>query len=988
MPHLEVYLFGSPRVERDGKILEADTRKATAMLAYLAITGEGHNRDTLAALLWPDADQRRARAALRRTLSALKAMLGNTFLETTRESITLKPSAGMWVDVEQFQRHLAACLTHGHASGQVCQFCLPELSAAVTLYRGDFLAGFSLRDSLSFDDWQFFQSEQLRRDMVGALERLVLGHASQGEFQTAIEYAHRWLSLDALHEPAYRQLMQLYAWSGRRDAALRHYRDCVRILDKELGVSPLEETVQLSKAIKENRVPPLPQNALVAPHHREQTPLAGIEASEKGGANSPVNDLQTPISLTLLPLVGRSKEWQTLLQLYGAIKTDGHFIAITGEAGIGKTRLAEEFLAHAQGQGAVIITAHCYEGETSLSYGPFVEGLRSALNLPTRAGWLAKLPPICLAETARLVPEILEQRPDLPAAPPLEGPGAQSRFFEAIACFLLELCDGPFPGVLFFDDLQWADSASLDLLTYLVRRLHGRPLYILGSWRSEENEAIPRLRQLVREGQRAGIATLISLSRLEQADVHELLTTLPGDLPRQLEERLFAESEGLPFFLSEYLPVILKDGSLVHQKDWSMPGGVRNLLRSRLDEVSETGWQLLTAAAVIGRSFAFDTLREASGRGEDETITGLEGLLSQGLIREIGELGDEAELYYDFSHEKLRALVYSETNLARRRLLHRRVATALVNHARLRREAGWLAGQIAHHFQLAGEESEAAHYFKIAGEHTRALYANVDALSHFTKALALGHPEPAKLHEAIGDLQTLLGEYSAALGSYETAAAFSDPGDLASLEHKLGSVYHRRGDWELAQQHFQAALKALAPEAGPHRAAIYADWSLTAHQRGEHHQAGELARQALELAKAQGDERALAQAHNILGILTREQGELGQARQHLESSLALAEKVEDPGAQVAALNNLALLYSRQNKIESAIPLVEAALSLCVVQGDRHREAALHSNLADLYHAGGQTEASLEHLKQSVAIYAEIGEQGGEWQPEIWKLVEW
>ncbi len=182
-----------------------------------------------------------------------------------------------------------------------------------------------------------------------------------------------------------------------------------------------------------------------------------------------------------------------------------------------------------------------------------------------------------------------------------------------------------------------------------------------------------------------------------------------------------------------------------------LPGGVRALLHSRLAAISQTGAQLLSSAAIIGRSFDFDTLREASGRSEEETIAALEELLAHGLIKEVNSQSAPGTLLYDFSHEKLRALVYEETSLARRRLMHRRVAEALVNRVR-GHEASVISSLIAQHYQLAGQEAKAADYFKLAGEHARRLYANEEALNHFRTALALGHPETAALHEAIGDL--------------------------------------------------------------------------------------------------------------------------------------------------------------------------------------------------------------------------------------------
>jgi tetratricopeptide (TPR) repeat protein len=427
----------------------------------------------------------------------------------------------------------------------------------------------------------------------------------------------------------------------------------------------------------------------------------------------------------------------------------------------------------------------------------------------------------------------------------------------------------------------------------------------------------------------------------------------------------------------------------VESENWSPPGSVRELLYSRLKTVSETGRQLLGAAAVIGRSFDFDTLREVSGRSEEETVNALEELMAQGLVEEVDGSVSEQALNYDFSHERLRSLVYEETSLARRRLLHRRVAEALVGHTRENRILDVLAGQIAYHFDKSGNEALAAEYYKLAGDYARSLYANAEALTHYRMALALGHTDAAVLHESIGDLYTLSGEYSNAIKSYETAAALCPPSALANVEHKLGNVYERLGEWDLAESHYETTLHIVGQKGSEgERAKVYADWSLAAHHRGQIVQALNLAQQALGLAESAQDTRALAQVHNILGILASKQQRPEEAQHHLEQSLALAEELNDLSVRIAVLNNLALVCKSHGEIERAIALTQDAVALCESQGDRHREAALYSNLADLFHATGNSEAAMSYLKQSVSIFAEIGVEVGTIRPEIWKLVEW
>ena len=277
----------------------------------------------------------------------------------------------------------------------------------------------------------------------------------------------------------------------------------------------------------------------------------------------------------------------------------------------------------------------------------------------------------------------------------------------------------------------------------------------------------------------------------------------------------------------------------------------------------------------------------------------------------------------------------------------------------------------------------------MAGEYARSLFANAEALAHFRTSLALGHPQSEVLHEAIADLLTLSGDYGAALKSYEAAAASAGVPTLARLEHKLGGVYQRRGDGRLAARHYQTALGILGDDGPPAiRARVYADWSLAAHQVGEPEQAQDLASVALVLAEITADARALAQTHNLLGILANAAGRPDEAREHLERSLDLAETFEDAVARVAALNNLALACDVSGDDERALALTAQALTLCATLGDRHREAALHNHLADLLHGAGRDDEAMAHLKQAVKLFAEIGEDAGDFQPGIWKLVAW
>lgn len=320
MPGLRLSFWGSPQVERDDDLLEISASKALALLVYLAVTGENHSRDALSTLLWPDNDQSRARTYLRHALWSLKKEVGERWLYSSREQIGFQADDDVWLDVAAFREGITAVSPHNHTPGQMCPDCLERLQTAVALYRDNFLAGFTLPDAPAFDEWQFFQAEELRQMLAGALEQLVEEHSARQEYDTAVTYARRWLSLDTLHEPVHRTLMRLYALDGQQAAALRQYQECVRLLDEELGVEPeaetsaLYETIRIRQLESPGRVDPVEKEPSVPPG---SVPLAAAQPIAFVGRELEQDDLQRSLQNPVCRL-----------------------LTIIGPGGMGKTRLA------------------------------------------------------------------------------------------------------------------------------------------------------------------------------------------------------------------------------------------------------------------------------------------------------------------------------------------------------------------------------------------------------------------------------------------------------------------------------------------------------------------------------------------------------------------------------------------------------------------------------------------------------------------------
>jgi DNA-binding SARP family transcriptional activator/tetratricopeptide (TPR) repeat protein len=1028
MTELRLGLLGSPLVQRDGIPVTFDTRKAIALLALLAVTGREHSREQLADLLWPEADSAKGRASLRRTLSVTAAAMGPG-LTISRAAVGLEADA-VWVDVREFERLIA----RSDAS---------SLEQAVQLYRDDFLAGFALRGCPDFEEWQASVADELRQSLARGLQRSVAACIAAGELERAAGHARRWLQLDPLHEPAHQAIIRLHGWAGQRSAAMRQYRSLVRVLDRELAVRPLPETTQLYDDVRAGRLGPPPARAAAAQAAEPAAGAAGAPPGPPAAAGPPgppaaaappgppaaaappgppaagagpaaaatgaaperpagaSGHSESPGPPGAWPLVGRTAELEALRAAWQATGAGGQVVAIAGQAGSGKTRLITEFRTEAAEAGATILAARCHDGETALPFVLAADLLRTALVVRP------DLPEVLPAETAamagRLVPALAAAHPES-AAPALDSPVAVTRLYAAIADTLLAAAStagtaeggGP-AGVVVVEDVHWADGSSLGLLAYLVRRLADWPLLLVLSWQAEQSGRLQILRTALGEAEALSGGVTIEPGPLGPEAIGVLLD-LDG-MPPVEAERLMAETRGLPMLVREYIEALRAARDTAgpgangpEQADWWPPDSVRDLLRARLQSVSEPARQMLTAAAVLGSDNDADLLRLVSGRGEDEIVEALDEALGRSLLTEIPPPAANQAPSYGFPYEALRRTAYDSATLARRRLLHGRAADVLTRRYE-RDPATARAATVAEHLQLAGRDAEAAQWWWRAAQGARELYAHAEAHDRVGRALTLGYPQlPARI--ALGEELVVLGRYREALAEFETAAALAGAGEgegdrhmQASIEHKLADVHHRLGDWDLADAHL-AVVTELVADAEPGRLArAEADRAVVAYRRGDADQAAGFGRAALSCARTAADPGATAQALNVLGMLAARAGDTAAAETYLRDSLAEARRLPELGAAVAALNNLARLLAETGRIREALTVAAEALELGSELGDQHRVAALHTNMADLLHADGQGEAAMAHLKKAARRFASV-DVGDTPRPEIWTLVEW
>ena len=928
---LDIRLLGSPEMLVDGAPVSVDTRKALAILALIATDGRAYGRSELAAMLWPEADDESARGALRRTLSTLRSAVGGEVLVVDRAKVGLDDSR-IRVDLHELERA---------ASSR----SLPELTAAAELARGPYLAGFGLRDSPEFDDWRAARAMAVERTVATVLDGLSLAAEAAGDLVGAGQAAARRVELDPLDERAHVRLMDVLAASGDRAGALRQYRACVATLDRELGVSPLPETTARYEAIRD-AAPPSPQ----------QPPPAPVAADP--GAR--------------LPMVGRGPLMETIARTHAATSTAGRVVVLVGEAGIGKTRLAEAATAEVQAQGGTLIAARAYAAERAIAYGLIVELLRAGLAEPDRRRLLSAA---VLAEIGRLLPDI-ESRGR--RAPTNESPTGQARLIAAVADALTALAAGPSPGILWVDDAQWADAASLEALAYLVRRLPARRLLIVLTWRREDLDGDQLAFAEMVEGLPA--TTTLTLDRLDREAIGALAAAASGgrEPGSGVIDELMLASEGLPLYVVEALAAGARPGE--------MPVGVRAVLRQRLTAVDGVARQVVTAAALIGRSFDLPTVRHASGRSDDETVAGLDELVRRGLIRELPAAG-RSEIRYDFAHAALRDLSEESTSLARRRLLHGRIAEAFrLDLAGTGRDDLGRLVQVAQHERDAGRDAEAAAAYLDAADRAAGIYANREAISLYQWAAALGHPDAAGIHAAVGGLQTRLGDYAGAIASLEAAAALAGPAGQAPLELALARAHVRRGDLVAADRHLDAGL-AVVDDPGL-RAQILVNRSIVKRRAGDIEGAAMAAADALVVATRQSDAASAGSANRMLGLIALDRDDPHAARSALELARVAARSDPDPTASIAADVGLAMAEAALGRLDLMLAHGENAVATCRLVGDRHLEAAVENHIADLLHAGGREDAARQHNRRAVEAFAEVGGDPADPDPGIWMLAAW
>lgn len=617
--------------------------------------------------------------------------------------------------------------------------------------------------------------------------------------------------------------------------------------------------------------------------------MGGMAAPSADTPQEPsrVREVPTPEPRRSLPLIGREQEMETLRTFVDrTLRGEGRVVFLKGEAGVGKTRLGEETKAYAALRGARWLTGRCFDREGAAPYAPWIDLLRDFVQEAPQQ-LLYKACGNYAGELAKLVPELSDRVGPTPPSPGGHPDHERIRLFEAVTRFLAVLSEEQ-PLVLFLDDLNWADPASLELLRYVARQVPDRFLLILGAYRDLELAEDAPLGRLLLDLNRERLLTEVRVERLDAPRVAEMIAATFGEeeISDEFRNLVYERTGGNPFFVEEVLRSLVEEGVIYRSGDrWDrrpidrvrirIPSSVRAVVKQRLGRLSEECAQALAAAAVVGREFEFGILQEVTEREED-LLELLEAALRARIIREKAEAAGHS--VFVFTDSQVRDVLFDDLSLIRRRRYHLRAARAL---ERLRDDRlDEYAGLLAYHFVQGNDLEKALEYSIRAGDKALEVHAHEEAIRHLQVALDLledREDDPtleARLRTQLGDAYSYLGQPEPAIRAWERAAAlYERVGDrlrVGDAHRRIGYAYFMETyDAERALTAYEKARIILEEEPPSlELAQLYHDLARLHWRTGEHlDEAEDLCRRSLELARELDVPEVECQAFQTLAFL-------------------------------------------------------------------------------------------------------------------------
>lgn len=718
-------------------------------------------------------------------------------------------------------------------------------------------------------------------------------------------------------------------------------------------------------------------------------------------------------------LVGRNVEVSILKRsIHKLLENQGGIVIISGEAGIGKSRL----VAEVRDQTLLSYPQINWIDGRAFSQGQESQGvlaniLRSYLQISAQdrqtAIWdklYGRLEALLPEQAEELIPHLanlLSLRMRGPAAErvaSLDPEGQERQIFRTVRLLITRLSTEA-PLAIALDDLQWADESSVRLLQGLMDLVESQPVLFILSFRPESQAGCWRLRDTAHQdySERSVEIVLHGLSREASAELIDNLLESES-LPETLHELIRERAEGNPMFVEEVIRSWIDRGVLERSGErwrvssqvsvYKVPDTLHGVILARLDRLDLDLRRTLQMAAVIGRTFSHPLLAAVT-QTDGQLDSQLEQLQRVELIR---QLRDSVERAYAFKHSLTRQVAYDTLLHRQRRRIHHQVAECIEALYSDRLEEQY--ERLAYHYTVATAWEPALNYHLKAAKQAQRRYANAQASSHYQSAweiLEAGHTganaERQVIREAQGDLSLLEGSYQRAAFYYQTALKLAAANSAVTYQirllRKLGNVHERWGKYDRGIDYLREGLEiAGAIGVGPELATLYASMGQIYYRQGKHNQAVELGSLALQIFEKLGDQRGIAQASNLLGISCWAMGDSQTAITYHEKSLMTRASLGDVYGLAASYNNLGRVLADQGAWEQALNYYKQSQNLCLEIGYQHGLAATYNNMGEVYQQLDQIEEALDYLEKSVEIYARIGLDEAGVQTEMWKMQVW
>ncbi len=624
-----------------------------------------------------------------------------------------------------------------------------------------------------------------------------------------------------------------------------------------------------------------------------------------------------------LPFVDRDHELSLLKRLLDETSAGkGQVVFVAGEGGVGKTTLLRELGSYAKSHGIIFAVGHSYEEESLIPYSPWIEAIRTVTQ-QSSVKLFSKTLGRTIAEVGRLVPELAEKAKGLGIKGWLSGPeesfalvtsadAERIRLFQAVTDFLIYVSRNK-PLLLFFDDILWADVASLRLLHYFSRRIREEKIMVSAAYRDVELPEEHTLYRLILDLNRERILRRIMLNRFPIEHVTQLISNHLGSGPVAPEfgELIRSRTGGNPFFVEEVLRSLIEEGKIFKSENgWTLqeigqvniPATVRSLLRQRISRLDPETVQTLTFGSAVGMEFGYELLQTITTLEEDKLVGQLESGVRAGLIKE-QRSGKEAS--YLFSDDQIRDYLYDELSLIRKRKTHACIATSMEKLYENKKNAH--LEELAHHYVQAGEAAKATEYSKMAGNRALSVHAYREAKNHYRNLLDL--LDEGQWVERLDGL-TGLGEASFRIGEYEeTVRYLTEAVSIArrlnqntrgaQLSSRLGYVHWLFGnDREKALESYKEGLMILGEGDTVEHAAIQQSIARLLVNSGEVEEGLRYCGDALRIARKFSAQEVLAHSLNTIALGTRP-SQKAQIFNYLEDALriSLDNGLEDPACR-------------------------------------------------------------------------------------------